>query len=273
MSTPLKTTKIDRAVHANALIQVIAAHGRRFFYCKSKDRYARIEVDARGRVWFVDDYSERRVFTHQPGHSRWKGFSHGGTLRALIEDMRDYIMNGTPVPRWKIAIRQLGRPEQDIWGYGFEAAEAVRTAAFTLPIVGRDPNEPREYYVISEKHTRRDHRYVTLWGPDDKGYRFRASSAGRYAEENIRAHLGYYNDGGNLTVPCHVLDPLMVMTTPADQFDGPDGPALPNTRENWKVILANLIAEPRYKPHPLYKGAPLSDYERQCRGLPKKEPA
>lgn len=131
----------------------------------------------------------------------------------------------------------------------------------------------KEYYVISEKHTRRDHRYITLWGPDDKGYRFRASSAGRYTGENIRASLGYYNGGCNLAVPCDVLDPLMVMTTPADCFDGPDGPALLNTRANWKVILANLVAEPQYKPHPLYKRAPLSDYERECRGLPKRKVA
>ncbi|RQM43817.1 hypothetical protein EHZ19_32205 [Paraburkholderia bannensis] len=129
----------------------------------------------------------------------------------------------------------------------------------------------KEFYIISEKHTRREDRYVTLWAPDDCGYRFRASRAGRYAEACVRESLGYYNGGCSLAVPCDVLDPLMVMTTPADCFDGPDGPALLNTRANWKVILANLIATPEYKPHPLYKGAPLTDYERECRGLPKRK--
>ncbi|WP_250451155.1 hypothetical protein [Caballeronia sp. ATUFL_M2_KS44] len=131
----------------------------------------------------------------------------------------------------------------------------------------------KQFYIISLKHTCRDDRYITLWAPDDKGYRFRASRAGRYEEANVLAHLGYYNSGCNVAVPCDVLDPLMVMTTPADQFDGPDGPALLNTRQNWKVILANVIAEPQYKPHPLYKGAPYNDYERECRGLPKKKEA
>jgi hypothetical protein len=128
MSTP---TKLDRAVHANALIQVIAAHGRRFFYCKSKDTYARMEIDARGRVWYVDDYSRERVYTHY--RYNWRGFSHGGTLRGLVEDMRDYIVRGERIPRWKIAI-----PRDDgsnIWGYSKEAAEAVRAAAFALPIM------------------------------------------------------------------------------------------------------------------------------------------
>ncbi|MEM5371324.1 hypothetical protein V4C53_35565 [Paraburkholderia azotifigens] len=265
--------KIDRVVHANLLIRAIASHGRRFFYYSEGDRYARFELDARGRVWFIDDYSERRIYTHAPSYRRWKGFTHGGTLRSLVEDMRDYIIKGTQVPRWKIAIRQLGKPEDDIWGYGFDAAEAVRKAAFALPIMARDPNAPREYYVISEKHTRRDHRYVTLWCPDDKGYCFRTTKAGRYPEARVREALGYYNAGSNVAVPCDVLDPLMVMTTPADMLDGEDGPALLNTRDSWKVILANVIAEPQYKPHPLYKGAPYNAYERECRGLPKLKAA
>lgn len=265
-------TRQDRVVHANQLIQVLAAHGRRFFYCKSKDTYARMEIDARGRVWFIDDYTQKRVYTHDT-RGRWRGFTHGGTLRTLVECMRDYIINGTPIHRGRIATKQLGDSDDDIWGYGPEAAAAVREAAFALPIMARDLKEPREYYVISEKHTRRDHRYITLWGPDDKGYRFRASSAGRYAEARVRDAMGYYNAGCNLAVPCDVLDPLMVMTTPEDQLDGPDGPALLNTRENWNVILANMIATPQYTPHPLYKGAPLSDYERECRGLPKTKVA
>ncbi|WP_198387826.1 hypothetical protein [Burkholderia ubonensis] len=221
-----------------------------------------MEIDARGRVWFVDDYTQKRIYTHDT-RGRWRGFTHGGTLRALVEDMRDYIMNGTPVPRWKIAIRQLGNPERDVWGYGFEAAEAVRKAAFALPIMARDPNEPREYYVISNKHTRRENRYVTLWCPDDKGYCFRTSNAGRYSEERVRAHLGYYNSGCSIAVPCDIIDALTVMTTPDDRLDGPDGPALLNTGAKWKVLLANTIAAPQYPPKPRFKGARITEEERK----------
>lgn len=265
----MKTTKQERLEHANALIRAIAAHGRRFFYYASSDRIAHMELDARGRVWYVDDYTQRRIYTHKPG--AWAGFTKGGTLKGLVEQMRDYITRGERISRWHITM-----PREDggnTWGYNRDAAATLRAIAYSMPIIDRDPNEPREYYVISEKHTRRDHRYITLWGPDDKGYRFRASGAGRYAEADIRAHLGYYNAGCNVAVPCDVLDPLMVMTTPADQLDGPDGPAILNTRENWKVILANVIAKPQYKPHPLYKGAPYNAYERECRGLPKKKEA
>lgn len=51
--------------------------------------------------------------------------------------MRDYIMHGTPIPRWKIVIQQLGAEglEGNIWGYDVEGAQAVRDAAYTLPII------------------------------------------------------------------------------------------------------------------------------------------
>jgi len=113
-----------------------------------------------------------------------------------------------------------------------------------------------EFYIVSSKHTRRDHRYVTLWRPDDRGYTFRASSAGRYSEDRVRAHLGYYNSGCSIAVPCEVIDSRTVMTTPRDQFDGPDGPAFLNTAANWKLLLANVIEPPSYPPTPQYKGAP-----------------
>lgn len=114
----------------------------------------------------------------------------------------------------------------------------------------------KDFYVISVHHTHRRDRYILLWRPDDKGYTYRTSTAGRYPEDQIRAHLGYYNTGcENIAVPVDVIDPLTVMTTPLDQFDGADGPALLNTRANWKVLLANVVAPPAYEPHPAYKGA------------------
>ena len=89
-------------------------------------------------MYIIDDYSGKAVFTHNTNFgNEWRGFSHGGTLQGLVENMRDYIVKGTPVPRWKIVIEQLGGKglEDNIWGYDIEAAKAVRKAAFELPII------------------------------------------------------------------------------------------------------------------------------------------
>lgn len=59
------TLKQQRAEQVNLAIRIIADHGRRFFYSQAVNRYASMEVDARGKVWFIDDYTGKRVFTHE----------------------------------------------------------------------------------------------------------------------------------------------------------------------------------------------------------------
>ena len=86
-------------------------------------------MDANKRIWFIDDYRGSRVFVSYRGE--WRGFSHGGTLRSLIEAMRDYIRCGTPIhPEIIAPAMSYG----DMWGYGAEAAAAVRAEAHQLPL-------------------------------------------------------------------------------------------------------------------------------------------
>lgn len=129
------STKQERVEHANQLIQAIAKHGRRFFYNKTHDRVAHIEL-RRGRVYFVDDYSGNAIYTHETVFTnRWRGFSHGGTLRSLVERMRDYIVKGEQIPIGFIAPTYYDVTKGDIWGYGSLAAYQVRTEAMGLPII------------------------------------------------------------------------------------------------------------------------------------------
>ncbi|AJY12793.1 hypothetical protein K6W16_13615 [Burkholderia dolosa] len=260
------TTKAERAEHANQLLRAIGSHGRRFFYNAKHDQYARFELDSRGRVWFVDDYTQKRVYTHDKG--RWRGFTQGGTLRSLVERMRDYIRTGWQLPRGVIAPPYMGgNSEDNVWGYDREAAAALRATAFELPIMAPPPwpsDTPRDYYVISVHHTMRENKFITLWCPDDSGYCFRTTRAGKYKGEAVRTKLGYYNSGcANIAVPVDVIDPLTVMTTPADRLDGPDGPALLNTRANWKKLIANVIARPEYPIEPQFPGARRPAHERR----------
>ena len=130
----MKTMKIERTQHANDLIKVISQHGRRFFWNEKAQRTASLELDARGRVWFIDDYSGKRIYIHPVGSREgWRSFSHGGTLRSLIEAMRDYITHDTRLHPEYIAPERM-TPGSNIWGYSTEAAKAVREAAYTLPM-------------------------------------------------------------------------------------------------------------------------------------------
>lgn len=113
------------------------------------------------------------------------------------------------------------------------------------------------YYVVSVKHSHKRNRYITFWCPDDRGYTFRLSTAGKYDRDNVMAHLGYYNSGcSNIAVPVDVVDGMTVMTAPADRLDGADGPAVLNTPANWRKLISAVIQEPAYpvKPEAIYFG-------------------
>lgn len=132
------TTKAERLEHANQLIQVIAAYGRRFFYSEITKTTSKLMIDQRGRVWFLDDYTLEWIFTHETTWTnKWRGFSHGGTLRGLVELMREYIIKGTPIHPYYLGMERRNIYDGNIWGYSDDAIKAVREDAAALPIIKR----------------------------------------------------------------------------------------------------------------------------------------
>ncbi len=110
-------------------------------------------------------------------------------------------------------------------------------------------------YIVSTKHTRRDARYITFWRPDNCGYSWPLSWAGRYSSENVMASQDYYNNGhSTVAVPCSVIDPMGVAPEPG-MVDGDTGPVVLNNKANWTAILAAALAPPLHQPEPQYKGA------------------
>ncbi|WP_223511127.1 hypothetical protein [Pseudomonas sp. GL-B-19] len=127
------TLKRQRAEQVNQVIRIIADHGRRFFYSQAVNHYASMEVDQRGKVWFIDDYTGKRIFTHKTvWGGRWRGFSHGGTLRAVVEAFRDYIRTGEPIHPGYLGPERFN--DSNIWGYDEEGMRSVREQAGALPV-------------------------------------------------------------------------------------------------------------------------------------------
>ena len=65
----------------------------------------------------------------------------------------------------------------------------------------------KEYYILSLKHTHdRDH-VLTWWRPDNKGYTWYLTGAGKYTQDDIDANPEYYNDRERtMAVPCDTVD-------------------------------------------------------------------
>ncbi|MBQ0916990.1 hypothetical protein KBW71_00800 [Hydrogenophaga aromaticivorans] len=141
-------SRIGRVNACNALIETIGSCGRAFFRSKSSDKFARFELEESGRLWFVDDYSQKRIYMNNTGHP-WVGFSHGGTLRDLVATLSQHIRTGEPArlnlgpwPQWVCG--------GDLWGYGPEAMERVRRHARELglaPVADASPEEALETHT------------------------------------------------------------------------------------------------------------------------------
>lgn len=123
----MDTEREQRLQLANAFIAVIAGTGRHFF--AHEGHVSQFALDHRQRIWFVDAYTHRRIYTHYRG--RWRGFTQGGTMRALVEALRDYIRDGAkpalglgPWPSWIC--------DGDLWAYGEDAMQEVRRVAAEL---------------------------------------------------------------------------------------------------------------------------------------------
>lgn len=114
-----KQARTKRIETANEIIRIIASHGRNFL-CNHSDgaaygeplRYAeffdsattgRLRYRDRGRRFSIVDVCSR---------GEWRGFCDGGTLRDVIERLRDYIISG------KLERLVYVR---NYWGYGGDA--------------------------------------------------------------------------------------------------------------------------------------------------------
>lgn len=112
----------------NELLKTIGDNGRNFF--KTKDNYAHFEIDTRGRVWFHDDYTKKRIYTHYKW--RWKGFSHGGTLKSLVCTLAKFIKTGKQLNH-SFGPWSSNYCDGDLWGYG-DSMEIVRNKAVELGV-------------------------------------------------------------------------------------------------------------------------------------------
>ncbi|WP_219097765.1 hypothetical protein [Pseudomonas sp. UMAB-40] len=121
--------RLLRCEYANRLIEVISSYGQGFFYSRKNDSVARLSFDQRV---YLHDASGTMI--EAKATSKWRGFSHDGTLRDLVLQMRNYVMRGERIDPAYLGIdRQLGGG--NIWGYPPEQMRLCREAAQQLPII------------------------------------------------------------------------------------------------------------------------------------------
>jgi hypothetical protein len=117
----------DRLVIANKMIEVIGRHGRKFLF-NEHNGFTKMDLE-KGRVYVTDCYTGKRFKATESSWSK-KGFSSGGTMRRLLEDLAEYVETGMPMPRGHFQTRRYSYGDQ--WGYGEEEMKKVEEQAFSL---------------------------------------------------------------------------------------------------------------------------------------------
>lgn len=129
----IKDAKAARLVEANKLIKIISTYGRRFFYNAKHNRVAEMKIAPSGHIYIIDDYTGKAVYTAYRGH--WNGFSHGGTLRDLIQTLANYIRTGERLSINWIGPERMRSTDGNIWGYAPDEMEKCRAEAFTCDAI------------------------------------------------------------------------------------------------------------------------------------------
>lgn len=111
----------------NQLIIEIGSRGRRFFYYKPEDRFAYMKFK-NNKVFFVDDYTNEEVYAYNTVFNNHSGLSHGGTMWALINDFREFIVTG----EYSDGNNGYGGLYCPHWGYPEEDMIAIREKAREL---------------------------------------------------------------------------------------------------------------------------------------------
>lgn len=120
----------DRYKEANKVIEIVASHGRRFFWSPIHERLARFGLDRYGQIWYVDEHTGMKV--HPFGDGCWPGFVHGSTLRFLIAKLANYIKTGEPVPLSQFPFEN----DASCWAYGEAEMHKVRAEVLETQAIG-----------------------------------------------------------------------------------------------------------------------------------------
>ena len=106
----------------------------------------------------------------------------------------------------------------------------------------------REFYIVDLRKEWATRPCVTVWRPNNCGYAYPLSWAGRYDEATVVEGGPYYSrqEGRRwerFAVPCDVVDKLAIATPPRI-VDGDAGPVVMNTGVNRTILRCARFRPP-----------------------------
>lgn len=131
-------SKEERCKLVNQLLEVISKQDRGFF--ETKGNLAKFEI-RNNRVYFVDDYTKQAICAYHELNRRHRGFSHGGTLWALVNDFREWIVTG----KYSDGSNGYGGLYATCWGVSIKSKENIIEKAKKVGYLPQDAISYKEF--------------------------------------------------------------------------------------------------------------------------------
>lgn len=130
--------KNQRCELINQLLKTISEQDRGLFV--TKGNIARFEFRNK-KLFFIDEYTKKAIYPYQVANRRHMGFSHGGTLWALINDFRLWIISGD----FADGRHGYGGLYGTAWGISIDCKDKVISKAKEIGYLLTEQQTYREY--------------------------------------------------------------------------------------------------------------------------------
>lgn len=125
-SSKQTSAKQQRLEAVNELINVIAAHGRKFFWCPKNKRFGYFMIDTRGCLYWRDEWSGKFIYMSRDTIVSQRDIHHGHTLRSCLKFLAKYIRTGDKGnPNLNLATSHWGYDEKSLAAVNQKAEEVI----------------------------------------------------------------------------------------------------------------------------------------------------
>lgn len=136
----MRKSQVKRMNDINKLIELISSLDREFFKtCNGLDMF----VERKTTVKYINGYTQKVLTIPNNDWKEIKGFSHGGTLTALVKDFKEFILTG------KITDGKNGYSGLYCrsWGYSIQNMDKVIEFAKQIGYLKPDSEKYSDYMI------------------------------------------------------------------------------------------------------------------------------
>ncbi|MBS4893743.1 MAG: hypothetical protein KHZ90_08210 [Veillonella parvula] len=136
----MRKSQIERMNNINKLMELIGKLDRGFFKtCNGLDMF----IERKTTVKYLNGYTQKKLTIPNNDWKEIKGFSHGGTLTALVKDFKEFIITGKKTD----GKNGYGGLYCRAWGYSIKNMDKIIKYAKEIGYLRSDSESYSDYMI------------------------------------------------------------------------------------------------------------------------------